>query len=340
MANLRREHLVGIRTDLPSCKVRVAPSPSGLIISYPCDNLLVLSDPTTTRNRQCFVETTKSHHSLVAYDVSNDGTLLALAENDPTGNNPSLVTLYSLTTTSKKKITCSKKKVIRIESSRILHISLVNSTHVLVLGDAPEYNLTLWSTGATSANGSLIGTPTKGASSAGTKHPGACLASIKLATPSGKSIYRANVSPKEDEAGNALVCVTGDGVLRLFRLSTANNTFRPVTVNLKRNQQNYIAQKWLSSGQIALGTDSGEILIVEHNSTQSVLKLPGPCTAVTCLEESSEGHLIVGSDKASIHLYEASQDVEARFALDTSITTKRRHPTAWWRIPKASKEWA
>ena len=316
MTHLRREHVVGIRTDLPSCKVRV-----GRLISYPCDNLCVLSDPTTTRSRQCFVETTKSNHSLVAYDVSNDGTLLALAENDPTGNISSLVSLYSLhVSTTPKKITCSKKKVIRIERSRILHISLVDSTHVLVLGAAPEYSLTLWSTGATSANGSLIGTPTKGASSAGTKHPGACLASIKLATPSGKSIYRADVSPKEDDAGNTLVCVTGDGVLRLFRLSTANNTFRPATVNLKRKQQNYIAQKWLSSGQIALGTDSGEILIVEHNSTQSVLKLPEPCTAVTCLGESSKGHLIVGSDKASMHLYEASQDVEARFALNTSIS--------------------
>ena len=91
MAHLRREHVVGIRTDLPSCKVRV-----GRLISYPCDNLCVLSDPTTTRSRQCFVETTKSNHSLVAYDVSNDGTLLALTENDPTGNSSSLVSLYSL----------------------------------------------------------------------------------------------------------------------------------------------------------------------------------------------------------------------------------------------------
>ena len=327
--SLRREHVVGLRTDLPSCKVRVVrptgstPGGGGIII-YPCDNLLVLSDPSS--GSQSFVETTKPNHKLVAYDVCSDGSLLALAETKPSsGGISSLVTLYSLTTTTTTTTTNNnnnnnkpmphakkKKKVIRIDSG-ILHIGFVDATHILILGDGPDYSLTLWSTGSCAGSGHR--TPTKGSA---TKHPGACLASTKLATPSGKTIYRANVSPFKDEAGNALVCVTGDGVLRLFRLSTANSTFRPVTVNLKRKQQNYISQLWLSSGQIALGTDAGEILIIEKYSTQTVLKLPEPHATATCLEEISDGDLIAGSDGATLHLYELAHDMEARFEYKTT----------------------
>ena len=312
---LRREHVVGIRTDLPSCKVHVAPSgksTSGSII-YPCDNLLVLSDPSSSSGNQSFIETTNPNSRLVAYNISNNGTLLALAENNNSSETDkptvSLVTLYSLAATNKSTsgpitITTKKKKVIQIESDT-LHVSFVDSTHVLVLGDGPDYNLMLWSTGTTS----LPASP-------GTRHPrhpGGCLASIKLATPSGKTIYRAEVSPIKDDTGNSLVCITGDGVLRLIRLSITNSTFRPVTVNLKRKQQKYISQLWLSSGQIALGTDSGEILIIENNATQTVLKLPEPHTVVTCLAESSRGDLIVGSDGSTLHLYRTFQDTKARF---------------------------
>ena len=301
---------MGIRTDLPSCKVRVAPSGStpGSII-YPCDNLLVLSDlSTASSGGQSFVETTKPSSRLVAYSISNDGTLLSLAENNKSSDNASvsLVTLYSLASTNKSAsgpvTTAKKKKVIQIESG-ILYVSFVDSTHVLILGDGPDYTLTLWSTGTSS---SLSGSP-------GTRHPrhpGGCLASIKLATPSGKTIYRAEVSPIKDDAGNSLVCVTGGGVLRLFRLSTTNNTFRPVTVNLKRKQQNYISQLWLSLGQIALGTDTGEVLIIENNVTRAVLELPEPHTVANSLAETSRGDLIVGSDGSTLYLYGTFQDTK------------------------------
>ena len=143
---LRREHVVGIRTDLSSCKVHVAPfgkSASGLI--YPCDNLLVLSDPSGSSGNQSFIETTKPDNILVAYNVSNDGTFLALAENSPSPGSPSgsLVTLYSLSAANNSKsITAKKKKVIQLESD-ILHVCFVDSTHVLVLGNSPDYNLML-----------------------------------------------------------------------------------------------------------------------------------------------------------------------------------------------------
>ena len=313
---------MGIRTDLPSCKVHVAPSGStpGSII-YPCDNLLVLSDlSTASSGGQSFVETTKPSSRLVAYSISNDGTLLSLAENNKSSDNASvsLVTLYSLASTNKSAsgpvTTAKKKKVIQIESG-ILYVSFVDSTHVLILGDGPDYTLTLWSTGTSS---SLPGSP-------GTRHPrhpGGCLASIKLATPSGKTIYRAEVSPIKDDAGNSLVCVTGDGVLRLFRLSTTNNTFRPVTVNLKRKQQNYISQLWLSLGQIALGTDTGEVLIIENNVTRAVLELPEPHTVANSLAETSRGDLIVGSDGSTLYLYGTFQDTKetlSRHKASTSV---------------------
>ena len=129
---LRREHVVGIRTDLPSCKVHISPSgkstPGSII--YPCDNLLVLSDlSTASGGSQSFIETTKPNSRLVACCISNDGTLLALAENNNPSDNASvsLVTLYSLAATNKSTsgpvTTTKKKKVIRIESG-ILHVIL------------------------------------------------------------------------------------------------------------------------------------------------------------------------------------------------------------------------
>lgn len=331
---VKREHLVGIRTDLPSCNIHACNENGGYLV-YPCDNLLVLActqrqkEPNSrpasynlrpavdTNNvgslpEQSFIETTRPGNILAAYNVSSDGTLLALAENEPVDNTEtahqdkcSLVTIYG---TKLRKKKASFRLAQEHVAGNVLHVSFIDATHVLVLGSAPDYNLTLWSIDRTAigtTTGSTFDTALTPSKAPKHKRPEGFVASVKLATPSDKVLYRADASPLKDKAGNTIICATGNGIVRFFRL--ANSTFRPVTVNLKRKQQNYVSHKWLSSGKVALGTDSGEIIIIDNFSTREVINLPGPCQTVSSLEEYSTG-LIVGSDRGMVHLFEERKE--------------------------------
>ena len=154
-----------------------------------------------------------------------------------------------------------------IESNQILHASFSRDSKLcLALGGSPDYNLVLWQI-----------------------HKAAkVVASIKLATPSGKSIYRADLSPND----SSIVCVSGNAILRFFRI--VDHCFRPITINLNREPQNYTCHCWLPTGQIVLGTSTGDIIIIRNFEVDNILTIKEDVEMPICSIVSFSKGIIAG----------------------------------------------
>jgi len=83
--------------------------------------------------------------------------------------------------------------------------------------------------------------------------------------------------------GNGIISVIGSGIFKCFK--TAENSLKLLTSALaKREPQNYMAHCWLSEGErerMVLGTDSGELLIIEGTELKATLQLDPGSTVVS-----------------------------------------------------------
>lgn len=171
------------------------------------------------------------------------------------------------------------KKIIKLHSddgSAVISLSFSgDGKQCLVLHDAPHYHLILWS----------IEKSTK------------IMATVRLATPSGKLIRRATMKTSSNSK-DILVCVSGDGIVRFFKV--ADSIFRPITVNLCREQQNYIVQCWLSHDEVILGTDRNELIVMRNFIETDVVPLTWS-QSITALVPFSHG-VVVGGSQGSVCL--------------------------------------
>ncbi len=202
--------------------------------------------------------------------------------------------------------------------------------HILILYDEPNYLLTLWNIEH--------------------KVPKVS-ASIRLATPSGKRIKHATIMPfssssssssstevtsssssslssSTDAAKEIIVCASGNGIIRFFKI--VDGIFRPVTVNLRREQQNYVAQCWLSNGMLLLATDSNELIVMSNFVAKAVVSIEGWSSSwsggsgfgrgrdddnridkyhqsITSMISFSQG-VVVGGSKGSVRVYTCTEE--------------------------------
>lgn len=181
-------------------------------------------------------------------------------------------------------ITHRRKKVLRQndETLNIIGISFSkDGKQCLVLGDGPSYLLSLWNI---------------------EKVP-KILISIRLATPSGKQIRRADMCPTDSR----LICVSGNGIIRFFRIASDSRVFRPLTVQLRREQQNYVHHCWLSSGNVVLATDRNELIVIQNFEEKIIVPIHNwdqSLTAITPLGKS----FMIGGDRGSIRLYRVTDE--------------------------------
>jgi hypothetical protein len=93
--------------------------------------------------------------------------------------------------------------------------------------------------------------------------------------------------------GNGIISVIGSGIFKCFK--TAENSLKLLTSALaKREPQNYMAHCWLSEGErerMVLGTDSGELLIIEGTELKATLQLDPGSTVVSIAAYSKAGVL-------------------------------------------------
>jgi len=171
--------------------------------------------------------------------------------------------------------TLKRKKSIHLarEFGVVTKLSLSSDSKLLILGGEPDYNMTLWH---------LEKSPKQ-------------QASVKLATPSGKMIREASICPMD----SSLVCVIGYCNVRFFRIF--DSTFRPITVTLGREQQNYFYHCWITKDLIVLGTDNELIVLIDFTVKYSI-KLDDWGQSIGSMTSFSRG-ILIGGVKGSIRVY-------------------------------------
>ena len=187
-------------------------------------------------------------------------------------------------------ITYKRKKVIKLQNvednSDVISLSFSqDGKQILVLRDAPFYFLSLWNIEKTAK----------------------AVASIRLATPSGKQMRTAQLKPSSDNSKEIVVCASGKGIIRFFKV--VDGIFRPITVNLRREQQNYIVQRWLSSDVLILGTDLNELIVIQKFDMKNVVKIDGWEECITSMTTFSQG-VIVGAADGSLRIYNCTNETQ------------------------------
>ncbi len=215
------------------------------------------------------------------------------------------ILFYDAVTFRRKKVS----KVIMDNVHEIICVSLSRDGKVcLVLGGAPDYLLTLWSI---------------------EKATPKVLASMRLATPSGKIIQRADLCPSQQRDSNSarnlssegneyLICVSGSGILRFFIVDSSNN-LRPKTLKLHGEQQDYVHHCWLPNRTVVLATATHELLVISNFETKAIVFLhewQQQQQAITTITPAplNKGFMVGGS-RGAIRFYRISQEDEDEYFL-------------------------
>jgi hypothetical protein len=110
-----------------------------------------------------------------------------------------------------------------------------DSKLLMAQGGSPDWTLTIW-----------------------TWEKAKFVASIKTAASQNSTIYQCSFCPTD----NNLICVTGNGVFKQLKLVDSTLKVLPNALN-KREPQNYLCHAWLSDERVVLGTDTGDLLLVD-----------------------------------------------------------------------------
>ena len=139
---------------------------------------------------------------------------------------------------------------------------------------------------------------------------------MKLAAPNNAAIYKAEFCP----ADPSVISVTGQGVLRFFRI--LENAFRPATLSIKREPQDYVCQCWLPEDRVVVATENGELMIIENFEFKCVLSSsPSDGKLVGSIIAYSKG-FIVGSAGGTLRIYERTDETRESYKLSKTFTVK------------------
>lgn len=134
---------------------------------------------------------------------------------------------------------CRRRKVLQhseLGSDRINAMAFSSDGRLLaVQGGAPDYNLVVWNL----------------EKSAKTLHVGA-------AGGEGVAVNTISFCP----SGQNVLLVLGKGGLRFYRV--ADGQLRPIPLNLRMEQANFVSCAWMEDDNVVVGTAAGEVLLFEN----------------------------------------------------------------------------
>ncbi|KAJ8609022.1 hypothetical protein CTAYLR_010681 [Chrysophaeum taylorii] len=164
---------------------------------------------------------------------------MAVAERSERG----VVNIYDAATQRRRKMLQHAD----IGSKEIIYISFsADSKFCLTQGGAPEWQLVLWTFDRAAKP----------------------IAAFKTSTQSGPAVYQADFCPRDA----TVACACGDGILKFLRI--AENQFKPIQHNMKREPQNYLCHCWLPEDRFVVATDTGDLLLFEGFEFRATLARP------------------------------------------------------------------
>ncbi|XP_042299839.1 cilia- and flagella-associated protein 57-like, partial [Sceloporus undulatus] len=213
------------------------------IVVYPAGNSCVKYH--IEQKWQKFIPGSEKSQGMLALAISPNRRYLAISE---TLQDKPTITIYELSS-----VPCKKRKVLNTFDFPVLEfISLgfsPDSKYLVAQTGPPDSNLAYWMW-----------------------EKQRIMAIIRVDTQN-NPLYQVSFNPQD----NTQVCVTGNGIFKLFRYT--EGTLKQTNF-LRGEAQNYLSHAWLSEEKVIVGTDTGKLLLfdsgdlrwetsIEHNEPAS-----------------------------------------------------------------------
>ena len=224
-------------------------------VLYPAGHNTVLYN---LENRgQKFLAGTEKTEEITAICVSPNKKFVAVAEKSEKG----IITVFDLHSLKRRRLLSAtdslSKEFVSLDFSP-------DSKQLMAQGGAPDWALTIW-----------------------TWEKAKFVATVKTAPTPNSVVYQCSFCPTD----NNLICVTGNSVFKQFKLVDSNLKAQANALN-KREPQNYLCHTWLSEERVVLGTDTGDLLVVDGAELKAYI--PRAPTDSNSIES------IVGFSKVSV----------------------------------------
>ena len=160
----------------------------------------------------------------------------------------------------------------------------------LTQGAGPEWNLVLWNI---EKSVKVIG-------------------SVKISMSDDSPVHQVSFCPWDSN----VIIVIGKGIVRIFRITEGQ--LRPVSVNTRRDHANFISHTWLWDDKLLLGTEGGEILLLEGLEFRAVVNPPlpdhanEPACPIYSLSATAKG-FVVGTTEGQIWSFCSEEDTKEQY---------------------------
>jgi WD40 repeat protein len=222
---------------------------------------------------QKFMPGTEKTDDIVAMAVSPNRKFLAVSES----SDKATVTVFDCIGLKRRRMLQSTECL----SKEFVSISFSSDSRVLIAqGGAPDWTLIIWSWEKSKQLGFLKMT----------------------ANPSNTCVHAACSLVDSNS-----VSVVGNGILKQIKILESGLKLLPSAIG-KRDPQNYTAQAWTGDDKLIVGTDHGDILVIEGSELKANLnKVQTELSCVESLCVYSKG-FVVGCDDGVITLFEKTDD--------------------------------
>jgi WD40 repeat protein/phage terminase small subunit len=215
---------------------------------------------------------TEEMDAITAICVSPKKDLIAIAER----GEKATISVYEVKTRKRKKVMTAMD----VGSVEYVHMCFsADGKELLALGGEPDYVLVKFNW-----------------------EKGAVKASCKASQPQNTPVYQASFMPQDPQ----IVCVCGHNLFRFYRIQDQN--FKPMPNPMqKRDAQNYVCHAWVSDERVIVGTETGELLLVENFECkpQPLLNSPMDGNSINCVITQGDGRgFICAGDGGAIHIFE------------------------------------
>eukprot|EP00002_Diphylleia_rotans_P000166 TRINITY_DN1008_c0_g1_i4.p1 TRINITY_DN1008_c0_g1~~TRINITY_DN1008_c0_g1_i4.p1 ORF type:complete len:1179 (-),score=303.89 TRINITY_DN1008_c0_g1_i4:414-3950(-) len=229
----------------------------------------------TEQKIQKFIPGTEKTDGIVAMCISPNRRYCAISERADKG----MITIFDLHSMKRRKVLSHPELATK---EFVCMCFSADSKSLLAQGGDPDWTLVLWSWDKAKI-----------------------LASMKVSNATNSTVHQCSFNPQD----STQICVSGNGIFKLFRFVDGQLKSLPGSMG-KREAQNYLCHGWVSDERIILGTDAGELMLVELGELKALLTSPSSegasIESILCF---SKGFICAG-DGGSLAIYEKSDDKE------------------------------
>eukprot|EP00304_Pavlova_gyrans_P012532 CAMPEP_0206035036 /NCGR_PEP_ID=MMETSP1466-20131121/1785_1 /ASSEMBLY_ACC=CAM_ASM_001126 /TAXON_ID=44452 /ORGANISM="Pavlova gyrans, Strain CCMP608" /LENGTH=1327 /DNA_ID=CAMNT_0053409369 /DNA_START=150 /DNA_END=4130 /DNA_ORIENTATION=+ len=275
-ATVTPKHVFGLKADVTDNVAYLDEQTS----IFPAGHNLVIHN--TEQRSQKFVPGTDGSLGIIAMAVSNNRKFVAIAERPERPTDKPFVTVYDLHTLRKRRTLPAPPP--EVESRDLVGLAFSpDSKTLLTMGGAPDWTLCVWAWEKA-------------------KPP---LAHLRVSNPQHAEIRQVSFSPYD----NTAICVTGNGICKFCRVQDAS--LKPIPAAMgRREPQVYTAHAWLADDRVLVGTEAGNLLVVDSGEFKLELQhSPADGNAIEAIAAYSKGFLCA-SDGGVVHAYERTEERE------------------------------